>query len=88
MRSKADGSFWGWEVEKEDGELAVRGRVEKSGDVAVWVEAAGDGRAAGAFDAETLGADGDALIGADFGLGALAPDVGPPGAVWGGAQST
>ena len=64
----------------------MRGRVEKSGEVAVWVEAAGDGRAAGAFDAETLGADGDAPIGADFGLGALAPDGGPPGAVWGGAQ--
>lgn len=33
------------------------------------------------------GADGDAAVGADFGLGALAPDVvGPPGAVWSGAQ--
>ena len=29
MRSKADGGFWLWEVEKEDGELAVGGRVEE-----------------------------------------------------------
>lgn len=50
------------------------------------MEAAGDRGAAGAFDAEALGADGDALIGADFGLGTLAPDVGPPRAGWGGTQ--
>ena len=86
MRSKADGSFWGRNVEKEDGELAVGGRMEQGGGITVWVEAASDGGAAGAFDGETLGADGDAPIGADFGLRALAPDVGPPRAVWGGAQ--
>ena len=86
MRSKADRYFWGGEVEKEDGELAVSGRMEKGGGIAVWVEATGDGGAAGAFDAEALGADGDALIGADFGLGALAPNAGTPRAVWGGAE--
>ena len=73
-------------MKEEDGELAVRGRVEKSREVAVWMETTGDGGAAGAFDAEALGAEGDTLIGADFGLGALAPDVGPPRAVWRRAQ--
>ena len=50
------------------------------------MKAAGDGGAAWALDAEALGADRDALVGTDFGLGALAPDVGPPGALRGGAQ--
>ena len=86
MRSKADGSFWGWEVEKEDGELAVGGRMEQGGEVAVWMEATGDRGAAGALDGEALGADGDALVWADFGVGALTPDVRPPRTVWGGTQ--
>ena len=86
VRSKADRSIWLREVEKKDGEVAVGGRVEEDGGVAVGVEAAGDGGAAGAFDAEACGADGDAPVGADFGLGAEAPDVGPPGAVRGGAK--
>ena len=84
MRSKADRRFWGWEEEAE--ELALDGRIEEGGGIAVWMEAAGDAGAAGTLDAEALGADGDAPIGADFGVGALAPDIGPPGAVWGGAQ--
>ena len=86
MRSKADRYFWGWEMEEEDGELTVGRRMENGGCVTVWMEATGDGGAAGAFDAEALGADGDPLIGADFGLGTLAPDVGPPRAVWSGAE--
>ena len=59
---------------------------EKDGEVAVGVDSAGDGGAAGALDAQAGGADGDAAVGADFGLGAEAPDGGPPGAVRGGAQ--
>ena len=50
------------------------------------MEAAGDRGAARALDTKALRADGNALIRADFGLGAQAPDVGPPGALWGGAQ--
>ena len=32
VRSKAEGLFWGWEVEEKDGELAVGGRVEEDTD--------------------------------------------------------
>ena len=81
-----DGGIWLREVEEKDGEMAVGGRMEKDGGVAVGVEAAGDGGAAGALDAEACGTDGDAAVGAEFGLGAEAPDVGPPGAVGGGAK--
>ncbi len=59
---------------------------EDDGGVAVGADAAGDGGAAGAFDAEACGADGDAPIGGDFGLGAEAPDIGAPGAVEGWAE--
>jgi len=38
------------------------------------------------FDAQELGADGNAAVGTDFDLGAQAPDKGPPGAVGFGAQ--
>ena len=50
------------------------------------MEAAGDGGGWGLFDAQALGADGDAAVGADAGLGALAEDVGPPRAFVGGPQ--
>ena len=86
VRSKADGSFWGWEMEEKDGELSVDGSVEEDGDIAVGMKAAGDGGAAGPLAAQALGANGDAPIGAHFGLGSLAPDIGPPRAVWGRAQ--
>ena len=86
MRSKADGGFWLREVEEKDVEVTVGGRMKEDGEVAVGVETAGDGGAAGALDAQACGADGDASIGSDFDLGAEAPDVGPPGAVWGGAE--
>lgn len=55
-------------MEEEDGEFAVGGRVEDDGGVAVWLETAGDRGAAWALDAQALRADGDALIGTDFGL--------------------
>jgi hypothetical protein len=38
------------------------------------------------FDAQTLGADGHATIGADFEGGADTPNIRPPGAARGGAQ--
>lgn len=73
-------------VEEEGWELAVGWRQEEDRGIAVWMEAAGDRGAARALDTKALRADGNALIRADFGLGAQAPDVGPPGALWGGAQ--
>lgn len=75
--------FWVRKVEEEGWELAVGWRQEEDRGIAVWMEAAGDRGAARALDMKALRADGDALIRADFGLGAQAPDVGPPGAVWG-----
>ena len=66
--------------------MAVFGRVGKDRDISVWVEAAGDAGAAWALDTQTLGADGDAAIGADFGAGALAPDIEPPRAFGSGAE--
>src|SRR6266478_987571 len=62
--------------------MAVFGWLEEHGGIAVWVQTAGDGRATRVLNAQALRADGDALIGADFGLGAQTPDVGPPRAVW------
>lgn len=86
VHSKADGYFGGREVKERDGELSVFGRVEEDADIAVCVETSCDAGAGRAFDAQALGADGDAAVGADFGTGALAPDAGPPGAFWSGAQ--
>jgi hypothetical protein len=60
--------FRGRKLEKKSWGFSVRGRMEEDGSVAVWVEAAGHGRAASALDANTLRADGDALIGTDLGL--------------------
>ncbi len=73
------------EVKEEGREFAMGGRQEEDRGVAVWMEAAGDRGAAGALDMKALRADGDALIGSDFGLGAQAPDIGPPWADWGWA---
>ena len=73
-------------MEQERGDLSVGGRVEQDGDVAIRMKAAGDAGAAGSFDAQALGADGDALIGTDFGWRTLAPDIGPPRALWSGPQ--
>ena len=67
VRSKAEGLFWGWEVEEKDGELAVFGRVEEETDIAVRMEATGDAGAWRTLNAQALGTDGDAAIGADFG---------------------
>ena len=77
--------FWVGQVEKKGREFAVGWRQEEDRGIAVWMEAAGDRGSAGALNMKALRADCDALIRADFGLGAQAPDVGPPGAVWGWA---
>ncbi len=86
MRSKADVGFWGGKVEKKGGEMSFLRREEEDRDIAVWMEAAGDTGATRAFDPQALGADGDALVGPDFGLGAEAPEVGPPRTVGSRAQ--
>ena len=41
----------------------------------------------GPFDAEALGADGNAAVGADPERGAEAPNIGPPGAARGWTQN-
>ena len=61
-------------------------RREDDGVVAVGVEASCNEGAGRFFDAEALGGEGDAAVGADAGLGAGAPDVGPPGAARGGTE--
>lgn len=45
-------------MEAQDGEFTVLGRMEQSGRIAIGMEAAGHGGAAGALDAEALRSDG------------------------------
>ena len=58
----------------------------EDGVMTVGVNAEDDFGAGRDFEAEALGADGDAAVVADFDLGALAPNVGPPGAARHGPQ--
>lgn len=60
-------------------------RVEQNREIPVGMEAAGDEGTRGLFEAQALRADGDATVGTDAGLRALAKDVGPPGAFGSGA---
>ena len=73
-------------MEEQGWGKAVCGWLEEDGGITVWVQAAGDRGAARALEAQALRADGDALVGADLGLGAQAPHVGPPRAVGRGPQ--
>ena len=73
-------------MKEEDGASGFVWRGEEDGVVAVGMEASGDECAGRFVDAETLGGEGDAAVGADAGLGAGAPDVGPPGAARGGPE--
>jgi len=66
--------------------LAV-GRCGQDGVVAVGMEATKDDGARGLIDAQTRAAQSDTTVGADSGLGALAPNVGPPRARRGRAKS-
>ena len=75
-------------MQEENRALELVRRVAEDGGVAVWVEAAGDGGTWREIDAEALRAAGDATIGADLGLGAHAPDIGPPRAARGGTEGT
>lgn len=74
-------------MEQDCGALAGFGFVGEDGDVAVGVEAVNDAGAGADADAEALGVDGHATVGADLEQGALAPDVRPPRAARSGAQS-
>ena len=65
-------------MEEERGFCGVVWMVFEDGDVAVWVLAVDEAGAWRSLDAEALGADGDAAIGADEDGGAQAPDAGPP----------
>ncbi len=86
MRSKTNVGFWDGEVKKKCGELSFLRWMKEDGDIAVGMQAARDDGPARAPDPQALGADGDALVGADFGLGAQTPDVRPPRTVGSRAQ--
>jgi hypothetical protein len=73
-------------MKEKDGLGMMCWRGFEDGVVAVWMEAADDARAWGAVDFEALGTDGYAAVGADAHGGALAENVGPPGAARSGAQ--
>ena len=74
-------------MEEEDGAFVLGRRGEEDGVITVGVDAAGDEGAGRLFDAQALCGDSDATVGADAGLRAYAPDVGPPRAARGGAQN-
>jgi hypothetical protein len=73
-------------VEQDDGfGFLVWGVTEVKG-VAIGAEAADELGAWGRVDGSALGADGDFAVVADAHTGLLTPDVGPPGALGGGAD--
>lgn len=72
--------------EKEDGFGVFIGWRSQDGVVTCGVEAENDFGAGRMFEAQALGADGNAAIGADLDEGAKAPNVRPPGAARGGTQ--
>ena len=72
-------------MEEKDGAFVLGWRGEEHGVIAVGMHAPGDAGAGRLFDAQALCGDGDAAVGADVGLRAGAPDVGPPRAARGGA---
>ncbi len=76
----------GFKAQEKDRLGVFEGRAEKNGKGAVGVCAPGDEGSRGLFDAQALGANGDAAVGNDAGLGALAENVGPPGALCCGTQ--
>lgn len=76
----------GWEVEEDLRFCGASGGLTEDGDVGVGVEAVDEAGAGRGVDTQAGGACGDAAVGLDFDGGALAEDVGPPGAFGGGAQ--
>ena len=65
--------------------LRVWGLTEEEG-VAIWTQATNDERAGRSVDGVALVADGDFAVVADADAGLLAPDVGPPRILGGGAE--
>lgn len=75
-------------MEEEGRALSFLRGMEEHGDIAAGMEAADHGGAARALDAQVVGADGDALVGADFGFASAGPKrKGPPGQ-WGAGRRT
>ena len=64
----------------------VTGQGGEDGVMTAGVNAEEDFGAGRDFQPEALGADGNAAVVGDFDLGALAPDVGPPGTAGHGAE--
>lgn len=77
VRSKQDKSNESG-AEQDLRELAFNGRVFQDGEIAVGMKAAQHSGSRGAFDAESLGTDGDFAVGRDFDESALTEEVRPP----------
>ena len=73
-------------VEQDDGFGFLIGGVAEIEDVTVGSEATDDFGTWRGVHGQALGADGDFAVIADTDAGLLAPDVGPPGAGWGGTE--
>ena len=86
LASKREQWASSWEMEEEGGFGGLVRVVAEDGNVPVWMLAVDEACARRSVDAQALGADGDAAIGADEDGGAQAPDVGPPRAARSGAQ--
>jgi len=71
---------------KDDGFEVFVGRVGQDGGMAGRVEAKNDFRALGIFEANALGSDRNAAVGADLEAGSEAPNVRPPRAFGCGSQ--
>ena len=73
-------------MQEEGGPFSGFGFVGQDADGAIGLEAVDDACARTHRDAEAFGADGHPAIGADFEVGAHAPDVRPPRAARHGTQ--
>ena len=74
-------------MDEENGLGMLGGRGCEDGEVTVWMKAADDDCTGWPIDAQTCGAEGDAAVWIDAGVGALTPEVRPPWAGWSGPQS-
>ena len=87
MRSKVDGVSEDRAMEQNEGFALGVWRVLEVKEVSVGSQAADDGRAGRGGNGMTLVVNGDFAIIADADMGALAPNIGPPGTGGGGAQN-
>jgi len=86
VRTKGEVVSEHWAMEQDDGFGVLVWGVAEVVEVAIGAQAADDGGARWGLDGLALGADGDFAVVADADAGLLAPDVGPPRTVRGGAE--